>query len=95
MEYKQTRFSVSLTLGFVMAKLSLMNLKQWLDKERGRYAALAAHLGISASRMSQIAEDGVPDKYKLAVRDFTKRAVSLESLVQARTPKPTPQSQTA
>lgn len=82
-----------MTIGFVVAKLNGMNLKQWLDAERGRYAALAAHLGISAGRMSQIADDGVPDKYKLAVRDFTKRAVSLESLVQARTPKPAPQSQ--
>jgi predicted XRE-type DNA-binding protein len=39
-----------------------MELKTWLDQERGRYAALAEFLGISAGRMSQIAVDGVPQR---------------------------------
>lgn len=62
-----------------------MDLKQWLDGERGRYAALAQHLGISAGRMSQIADGGVPQKFMLAVRDFTAGAVSLEEMLHART----------
>ena len=63
-----------------------MNLKDWLNQSRGRATSLAAHLDISASRMSQISDDGVPDKFKLAVRDFTHGAVTLESMVEARTP---------
>lgn len=62
-----------------------MNLKTWLDKERGRQKALAAHLGLTAGRVSQMADDGVPTKYMLSVRDFTQGSVSLESLVQDRT----------
>jgi DNA-binding transcriptional regulator YdaS (Cro superfamily) len=63
-----------------------MNLKAWLDDERGRYTALAVHLGVTVARVSQMAEDGVPPKFMLSVRDFTDGAVSLEELVQARTP---------
>lgn len=64
-----------------------MNLKQWLDQERGRYTALAAHLDVSVGRISQMADDGVPLKYMLSIRDFTGDIVSLESMVEARTPK--------
>jgi len=63
-----------------------MNLKPWLDAERGRSKALAAHLGISEVRMSQISSEGVPNKYMLQVRDFTGGIVSLEEMVAARTP---------
>lgn len=63
-----------------------MNLKSWLDEERGRYTALAAHLGVTVGRVSQIADDGVPPKFMFAVRDFTGGAVTLESLVQDRMP---------
>ena len=63
-----------------------MKLKTWLDAERGRYTALAAHLGISVGRASQLADQGVPTKFMLAVRDFTGGEVSLEELVEARTP---------
>lgn len=63
-----------------------MNLKPWIEAERGRNKALAAHLGVSEARMSQIADDGVPPKYMLRIRDFTEGAVSLEEMVQARTP---------
>lgn len=63
-----------------------MNLKTWLEAERGRHKALVAHLGLSPGRVSQMADEGVPPKYMLAVRDFTSGEVSLEELVQARTP---------
>ncbi len=66
-----------------------MNLKSWLDAERGRYTALAVHLGVSGGRVSQIADDGVPTKYMLSVRDYTAGAVSLEEMVEARTPDAT------
>ena len=64
-----------------------MKLKPWLDEERGRYKALAAHLGVSDGRISQIAENGVPTKYMFAVRDFTSGAVTLEEMVEARMPE--------
>lgn len=61
-----------------------MELKTWLDAGRGRATALAAHLNLSIGRISQMADRGVPPKYMLPVRDFTKGEVSLESLVQTR-----------
>lgn len=64
-----------------------MNLKTWLDEERGRCTALAAHLGVTVGRVSQIADEGVPAKYMLKVRDFTKNKVRLESMVLERTPE--------
>lgn len=77
-----------MTKSFALAKLNNMStLKTWLDAERGRATLLANHLGVTLSRVSQMADDGVPPKYMLSVRDFTKRAVSLESMVQARTPE--------
>lgn len=66
----------------------MSTLKTWLDAERGRATLLAAHLGLSLSRISQMADDGVPPKYMLKVRDFTRKAVTLESMVKARTPDP-------
>lgn len=66
-----------------------MKLKTWLNEERGRATALAAELKVSIGRISQMADDGVPPKYMLAVRAFTKDAVTLESMVQDRTPTPT------
>lgn len=74
-----------MTFTLVLTKVSAMNLKTWLNEERGRYTALAAELGVSVGRISQMADDGVPPKYMLAVRAFTKDVVSLESLVQDRT----------
>lgn len=65
-----------------------MELKTWLDAERGRATALAAHLHLSLGRISQMADDGVPPKYMLSVRDFTGGEVTLEALVQARTAAP-------
>ena len=66
-----------------------MDLKNWLNEGRGRCTALAAHLELTVGRVSQMADDGVPAKYMLAVRDFTENAVPLESMVEARTPKRT------
>jgi DNA-binding transcriptional regulator YdaS (Cro superfamily) len=63
-----------------------MNLKTWLNAGRGRSAALAEKLGVSPGRITQMADDGVPPKYMLQVRAFTKGKVSLESLVSDRTP---------
>ncbi len=64
-----------------------MNLKTWLEEERGRSKALADLLGVTPGRISQMADDGVPPKFMLQVRDFTRGKVSLESLVGDRTQK--------
>lgn len=64
-----------------------MDLKTWLLAERGRSTSLAERLGVSAGRITQMANDGVPPKFMLTVRDFTKGKVTLESLVNARTPE--------
>lgn len=63
-----------------------MDLKTWLDGERGRYTELAQKLDVTVSRVSQMADDGVPPKYMLIVRDFSAGAVTLEEMVRARTP---------
>ena len=61
-----------------------MKLKAWLDGGRGRSSALAVHLGVSQGRVTQIASDGVPVKYMVAVRDFTGSEVTLEEMVAAK-----------
>lgn len=63
-----------------------MNLKTWLTSERGRATALASHLGVTDGRISQMADEGVPTKHMIRVRAFTRNAVTLESMVQAKTP---------
>ena len=63
-----------------------MKLKYWLDVERGRYTALAVHLDVSVSRISQIADDGVPVKFMQSVSAFTGGEVTIEDLVNERTP---------
>ncbi|QRF60217.1 hypothetical protein [Variovorax paradoxus] len=62
-----------------------MHLKPWLNEKRGRATALAKHLGVSTGRITQMADDGVPDKFKLKVRDFSHGTVTLEEMVRART----------
>jgi hypothetical protein len=69
-----------------------MDLKTWLDAERGRYTDLARHLDVTVGRVSQMADDGVPPKFMLVVRDFTEGAVTLEEMVRARTPDRPPQA---
>ena len=66
----------------------MLKLKTWLDAKRGRSTALAKHLGVTLGRVSQFADDGVPPKYMLSVRDFTGGKVTLDSMVQERTPAP-------
>ena len=61
-----------------------MNLKTWLEAERGRSKALADLLGVTPGRITQMADDGVPPKFMLVVRKFTKGAVSLESMLETR-----------
>lgn len=69
-----------------------MDLKTWLDGERGRYTELARRLDVTVSRVSQMADDGVPPKFMLTVRDFSDGVVTLEEMVKARTPDPSASS---
>ena len=74
----------------------MAKLHTWITAERGRASALAAHLQVSRSRISQMVEAGVPAKYMLAIRNFTGGAVTLEEMVAAKTPElaqPAPQEQ--
>ena len=68
-----------------------MELKTWLNQERGRATALAAFLNLSPGRISQIAEEGVPKKYMLKVRDFTANEVTLEDMFADHTSADHPQ----
>jgi len=61
-----------------------MKLKSWFQEERGRHAALAAHLDLSRGRITKMADDGVPIKYLIIVRDFTGGAVTLEEMAEQR-----------
>lgn len=63
-----------------------MDLTTWLEAEKGRAAALAAHFGKTPAAISQWKSNGVPLGLMKAVRDFTGGAVTLEELV----PEPTP-----
>ncbi len=63
-----------------------MRLKHWLDAERGRYRALAATLGVTTGRVSQMARDGVPKAHLIAVRDFTGGEVSIEEMLELPLP---------
>jgi hypothetical protein len=67
-----------------MIKLSAMELRTWLDAERGRTTALATHLDVTRARVSQMAAHGVPTKFMLVVREFTNSAVTIEEMVVAR-----------
>lgn len=65
-----------------------MKFKSWLEVERGRCTSLSAHLGVTVSRVSQMASDGVPVKFMNAVSAFTQGEVSIADLVEERTPEP-------
>ena len=58
-----------------------MDLKTWLDGERGRYVYLARKLGVTVGRVSQMARAGVPKAHLVAVRDLTGGDVSLEEML--------------
>lgn len=58
-----------------------MNLITWLEAEKGRSAALAAHFGKTPAAISQWKSNGVPLERMKAVRDFTGGEVTLEEMV--------------
>ena len=58
-----------------------MELTDWLEAEKGRSAALAAHFGKTPAAISQWKSNGVPVGLMKAVRDFTKNEVTLEDMV--------------
>ena len=58
-----------------------MNLPTWLDADRGRLTALAAHFDLTPSAVSQWRTNGVPPARMKAVRDFTGGVVSLDEML--------------
>jgi len=58
-----------------------MNLSDWLNAERGRAAAIAAHFGLTQPAVTHWRTKGVPKKHMVAVRDFTGGEVSLEEML--------------
>jgi DNA-binding transcriptional regulator YdaS (Cro superfamily) len=58
-----------------------MDLTAWLEGEKGRSAALAAHFDVTPAAISQWKKNGVPVDHMKAVRDFTDGAVTLEEMV--------------
>jgi DNA-binding transcriptional regulator YdaS (Cro superfamily) len=58
-----------------------MDLTTWLEAEKGRSAALAAHFGKTPAAISQWKRNGVPLDVMKAVRDFTAGEVTLEEMV--------------
>lgn len=66
-----------------------MDLNTWLDAEKGRSAAMAAHFGRTRAAISQWRENGVPVGLMKSVRDFTGGEVTLEEMVPE--PRPTPE----
>lgn len=63
-----------------------MDLNEWLDRERGRMSAMAAHFRVTVSAISQWRSSGVPVDRMKAVRDYTGNEVTLEEMV----PEPRP-----
>lgn len=62
-----------------------MLLKDWLKQKRGRKAALAAHLGVHRTMVSQMVSGDVriPPQHYLSIRDFTNGEVSIEDMLPA------------
>jgi DNA-binding transcriptional regulator YdaS (Cro superfamily) len=65
-----------------------MNITSWLEAEKGRSAALAAHLGRTPAAISQWKQNGVPLDLMKEIRDFTGGLVTLEEMVPDAAPKP-------
>ena len=61
-----------------------MNIIQWLEAEKGRSAAMAAHFGRTPAAISQWKTNGVPVHLMRAVSSFTGGAVTLDELVPGR-----------
>ncbi|WP_034930830.1 YdaS family helix-turn-helix protein [Candidatus Accumulibacter vicinus] len=60
-----------------------MDISTWLDADRGRLTALAAHFGLTQSAVSQWRANGVPPARMKAVREFTGGAVTLDDMLPA------------
>ncbi len=58
-----------------------MKLSSWLDEERGRAAALAAHFNVTLGAISQWRTNGVPRQRMRAVREFTGDKVTLDEML--------------
>lgn len=58
-----------------------MKLSSWLDGDRGRLTALAAHFRLTPSAVSQWRTNGVPPARMKAVRDFTDGEVTLDDML--------------
>ena len=58
-----------------------MNLTAWLEEEKGRLTALAAHFAVTASAVSQWKSNGVPRDKMKAVRDFSGGAIGVEDML--------------
>ena len=58
-----------------------MKLITWLDADRGRLTALAAHFNLTQSAVSQWRGNGVPPHRMKAVREFTDGAVTLDDML--------------
>ena len=60
-----------------------MNLKTWCEAVAGRQAALAEHLKVSASAVSQAVNDGrrVPPDWYRGIVEFTSGDVDFDDLV--------------
>ena len=60
-----------------------MDLRSWLKGEKGRGSALAAHLGVTRARVSQMGTGNtpVPQKFFRPIRDYTGGSVTLEELL--------------
>lgn len=64
-----------------------MDIKTWLEAEKGRAASMASHFNKTPAAISQWKSNGVPLDLMKAVRDFTGGAVTLEEMV-PETPEP-------
>ena len=58
-----------------------MELTTWLDADRGRLTALAAHFRLTQSAVSQWRANGVPPQRMKAVREFTLGLVTLDDML--------------
>jgi DNA-binding transcriptional regulator YdaS (Cro superfamily) len=63
-----------------------MELRTWIEDERGRLKALAEHFEITPSAVSQWLNNGVPVDRIAAVRDFTAGVVTLEDMLPKAAP---------
>lgn len=63
-----------------------MTFSDWLDADRGRLTALAAHFSLTQSAVSQWRVNGVPRARMKAVRDFSGGAISLDEMLPSSPP---------